>query len=201
MIPDVQQDRRHLEHLTLTTALALENAKVDYWVQGGTLIGVYLENRVMLYDYDADMAIKRSDAKTVNSLPWQKYGLVMYEGFGGFRIKTSVFSKHRVDIFVVYEAEDGFVRYGWPHLDTMYKQSIYPAEIIYPTKGLFLQHYLVRVPKDAEKVLQFTYGKLKENPPYGYKQWWRAWWETQLWTRVLHFANYFSPDMSQYYPL
>lgn len=125
----------------------------------------------------------------------------MYQGYGGFRIKPGVFSKFRVDVFVVYESEDGFVHYAWPYLDVMYNNTIFPVSIVYPTGFAMIRGAVVRGPKDPESVLRHQYNQFTLKPLHGWKEWRRAWWEMQVWTRIIGFVNLFSPDMGQYYQL
>lgn len=97
---DAFAERERLELLLWRTVSALEAADVTYWIGGGTLVGAYLDARVVLTDYDADLNLPTASLGAIRSVDWRAVGLVCYEGYGGFRVKSWSLDTLRVDIFV-----------------------------------------------------------------------------------------------------
>lgn len=193
---DAFAERERLELLLWRTVNALEAADVTYWIVGGTLVGAYLDARVVLTDYDADLNIPIASLGAFRRVDWRAAGLVCYEGYGGFRVKSWSLDTLRVDIFVRrITPVTHTLTYAWPRLDSAYPLSVTPARLVFPLRRYRVRMFEVYGPDQPHALLRLQYGNYSLNPP---KSWREAAWvcvEKQVWARLIPMASYFSPTM------
>ena len=189
--------RARLEKLVLRTVDTLQKCNVTYWVAGGTLFGAFLDHRGTPGDFDADLMMLLDDIDTLRQclVDGAAHGLLWYEGYGGFRVKSHALGKLRVDIFVRYIDAADFLRYGWPALDDLYPDALLPADLIFPLKPLSFASGNVMAPGKPHDALVWQYGPYTRTPPANTHAQLKAWLEMNIWARVIPIANLFSPTM------
>lgn len=139
------------------TVRALESNNVDYWINGGTLLGVYLNGTVISWDYDADLFIPRT-MQSLNTIRWSDYGLISYTGWDGIvRVKRSRFSSIRVDLFMVH-FKDGHQWFNDDHINAKYpKETLLTTDDIYPLRRYNMTSGQVWGPSRPATVLHKLY--------------------------------------------
>lgn len=189
---DVEQER--LELLLGRTVAVLEDAGVTYWISGGTLIGAFRVARVVPGDFDADLDVPVESLAALRGIDWAAAGLLCYEGYGGYRVKSRRLDTLRVDIFV-RRTVDNIIVYGWPHLDSAYEKTLTHEALVFPLRRYKMSTYTVYGPAEPHIMLQHQYGNYTVNPP---RSWTEAAWvcfEKQVWARIIPVASVFSPAM------
>ena len=156
----VESDRSTQDRVTSVlqaTVRALESNNVDYWINGGTLLGVYLNNTVIAWDYDADLFLPRT-MQSLNTIRWSDYGLISYTGWDGIvRVKRSRFSSIRVDLFMVH-FKDGHQWFNDDHINTKYpKETLLTTDDIYPLRRYNMTSGQVWGPSRPANVLHKLY--------------------------------------------
>jgi len=69
-----------------TVTTELEKYKIDYWLEGGTLLGVIRENRLLPWDNDMDISMYISDR-------WKLLKVAIKLIFKGYRISTRFYNR------------------------------------------------------------------------------------------------------------
>ena len=85
----IGKKRKHAEKLLVDVVAILEKTNIQYALEGGTLLGIYRENRLLPWDSDVDLSIlcselKKTDAFIVN--------LIKH----GYRVRTRHFENDRM---------------------------------------------------------------------------------------------------------
>ncbi|MBU0994518.1 MAG: LicD family protein [Proteobacteria bacterium] len=149
----------------------LDKSQVSYWLEGGTLLGVVRENRLLPWDNDLDISVKENDyEKLIQCIPKIKKL--------GYRVKTKSFEKDDppfnkdkiriikvrsrrffffrgkvcLDIFIKFRKDE---IYYWRVKDT--KKSV-PAEFYNELVTWPFNHKTYFVPKDYDGYLTYRYG-------------------------------------------
>ena len=193
---DTERDR--LNALTLQTATALHTYGITYWATSGTLLGVHLDKQARLADFDADFSILVADAFAVRNLPWARYGLVMFEGFGGFRIKARTRDTFRVDLLVVYsDAACTSIRFGSPPLEQPpFEYALVPSAFTFTLRTAAFSTGVLHIPNQTHAMMRWQYGNYKPEPPTGLHQVLMATLEKYVWTKmVMPHISILSPRM------
>lgn len=101
--------RRHLEFLLDSLTILLERYGVEYWLDFGTLLGVFRSGQVIPYDYDVDVSVHADHQGKVEKLIQE-----LPEGFSVKRFRKDVFYKiihvdHRCsfDIYFCHDLPNG----------------------------------------------------------------------------------------------
>lgn len=191
-------DQTRLDNLTLRAAKVLSNENIEYWATSGTLFGAHLDQRTRYADFDCDLSVLVADANKIRGIRWQDYGLVMYEGFGGFRVKSSHWATLRVDIILVYiDTACACVRFGWPALEEYpFKYKLVPAKFIFPLQKTDFGSGELFVPNQPYALLKWQYGNFSDPPLVGFKQLVTSTFEKHMWTRLLMpNVHFLSPTM------
>jgi len=158
------------EMLKRVTAV-LEKHKIDYWLEGGTLLGVIRENRLLPWDNDLDISITERyydqliailpELKKLGYMVWSKHFDIDESPFSSdklriVKLRTRKFFFIRgevgLDIFIKFKKED---RYYW-QVGKKMKSSpaqFYDTLTTYPFDG---KNYMV--PEDYEGYLTYRYG-------------------------------------------
>lgn len=56
------------ERMLKNIAAILDQCKIDYWLEGGTLLGIIRENRLLPWDNDIDISINHDQLDKLDSL-------------------------------------------------------------------------------------------------------------------------------------
>lgn len=156
------------------TVHALENNNISYWANGGTLLGVYLNQSIIAWDYDADLFLPCT-LRTLEKIRWGDYGLVSYTGWDGMvRIKSSRFSSIRVDLFMVHFKADGrqwfnddLINIKYPKENLLTINDVYPLRLYNMTRTSVESGFQLWGPSHPQIVLQKLYPgrSTKLDPP------------------------------------
>ena len=146
-------------------SLVIKKLKLQYWLEGGTLIGAMREGAILSWDKDVDIQMLEKDRKIL----WDNQDLI--ESFGIktdyaddiYRIKGSGVY---MDIFS-FEYKNGLYqeihernRRRWPTAYNNIKESM-----IWPLRKARFGPLILPVPYKAEEYLQKVYGNWRVIPP------------------------------------
>ena len=113
--------------------LTMEKAKIPYWLEGGTLLGIIRENRILPWDNDMDISMEEKHKFRLLKVIFSLF-------FQGYRISIRHFIRS-IDPFKKYEFRmlkirnyNGFLRKGDVMLDIFVKRRI--KDHIYWTVGV-----------------------------------------------------------------
>ena len=177
-IPMLDKDTlRQLRHLISDTFDTLDEANVEFWATGGTLISAVLWKSLMCYDDDCDIAAKWEDREYLWSPEFAK--LLSLRGLETFylrgaslkyatremaavRIRRKNTTVPTLDLFFVQEREDG----TWAKVNTWNNghTTHNPAEVweskdwIYPLQRINVDGMSWPVPNQATRMLDKQYG-------------------------------------------
>ena len=139
---------------------ALRSAGVEYWADGGTLLGLIREKKILEHDDDVDVCIVDADAAKAKEALRTLEGYRVEDVFFGFKLVRADYDAARddgaqIDFFVrdasgQYVAEAACV--AWP-----LACRLEPAWI-YPTTRRVIGAVEVNVPSEPEAILEAYYG-------------------------------------------
>lgn len=155
----------------------LEKANVPYWLEGGTLLGIIRENRLLPWDNDMDISLDRSHRK-------QLFKVALKLFFKGYRLSIRYFQKDfgpfKKGEFRMIKVRnyERFLKKGEVMLDIFVKRKIdnqlfwavgikSPVLKSSPTKytdeltWVDFNNKKYMVPKDFEGYLSYRYGDWK----------------------------------------
>ncbi len=145
-------------------SLVIKKLKLQYWLEGGTLIGAMREGAILSWDKDVDVQMLEKDRKIL----WDNKDLIKSFGLstghaddiyriGGFGVYMDIFS---------FEYKNGFYqeihernRKRWP------KSSYMKASMIWPLRKARFGPLILPVPYKAEEYLRKVYGNWLIIPP------------------------------------
>ena len=191
-------ERERLNVLTLQTGAVLSAHGITYWATSGTLLGAHLDKQTRYADFDGDLSVLVADANAARSLPWVRYGLVMFEGFGGFRIKSRARDTLRVDLIVVYnDTQCACLRFGWPALENPpFTYPRVPSTFVFPLRKAEFASGVLWVPNRTHDMMRWQYGDYDPEPTVGVRQLVMATIEKHVWTKmVIPYIYWLSPRM------
>lgn len=172
-------------NLALHVINILNEFNILWYIEGGTLLGAYRNNKLIPHDDDFDIVLlydkngieglkedfkkiknklnKAYETRLVNSYT---HKIEVYEpSYGkytlaGDRYNDADFHHVTVDL-QVYELDNGYYK-------TLYKNSNLKHAIkdLFPFKTIILENEIFQVPNNIEKVLSTEYGSLDENAIY-----------------------------------
>ncbi|WP_181938141.1 MULTISPECIES: LicD family protein [unclassified Arenibacter] len=153
-------------------AAILDQCKIDYWLEGGTLLGIIRENRLLPWDNDIDISINHDQLDKLDSL---------YSGLkkAGYRVRTrrfgntnNYFTKGAVRMIKIREKRFFGLMKGSVCLDIFikyqFKEDSY-WEINHITKSVPSKFYLTfkdikfndfdyKIPALTDEYLTYRYG-------------------------------------------
>tara|TARA_Y100001968_G_scaffold218085_1_gene200740 strand:+ start:513 stop:1175 length:663 start_codon:yes stop_codon:yes gene_type:complete len=140
----------------------LNNNKINYFISGGTLLGIYRDGALIEWDYDIDLDILRETYKELLAMIKiisKKYNYPYRIGNNIFHPKISIFiNKVKVSISCLTQ---GIVSNRY-----MYRpRTRIKKDICYPTKDYFYKKEIhIKVPNDINKYLISLYGESWRKP-------------------------------------
>ena len=144
----------------------LEDHGVEYWIEGGTALGAHRDGRIIQGDFDVDVDAWTNQSSLLRSMPWAAHGLVLYEGCGGFKIKTSAASDQRIDVFLFDAMPDGRIGMSAPivggaptfHMAAAYPRQTMEPSLVWPRRRVVVEGLSVWAPGAPEAYLTALYG-------------------------------------------
>ena len=150
-------DRIEKEEALKIIVYHLNNTKLDYFISGGTLLGIYRDGNIIEWDYDIDIDICRETyQELINMIKIisKKYNYPYRIGNNIFHPKVSIFiNKVKVSISCLTQ--------GVLNNTYMYRpRTRIKKDICYPTKEYrFKEEMVIKVPNQIVKYLISLYGE------------------------------------------
>eukprot|EP01137_Pigoraptor_chileana_P036663 Opistho-2@32635 len=148
--------------LTSATAKALEEAKVDYWLDLGTLLGAQRNGRMIGHDSDSDIGIHQKDAEKVIKLFENHPDVILLkQKLEGIEIMR-IYSRHVGDQTTKYAHVDlyEYIPKGTGMLYHIVEQTELPEAWIANGEGrVEFEGRTYHAPKEIIKILHFKYGE------------------------------------------
>jgi len=161
-----------LEMLQKVTDL-LEEHKITYWLESGTLLGIIRENRLLPWDNDLDLSIKEEDVDKLLSIRY-KFWLQGYKTHVSLhkkndtpfikkntriiKIFNSLVGSIFIDIFVKTKYND---KYYWAVGIKNYTKKCAPAYFYENLSTVEFHGKKYSIPAEYEKYLNYRYGDWK----------------------------------------
>jgi len=129
---------QRMKNMLLTTIDILNEKKIKFWLEAGTLLGILRDGDLIPWDYDADLGIPADSADDIMKLrlDWEKIRQINFH----------------IDLFCVYPVQD---KYRWvdsnalKHVDRKYYDSLRTIE---------WEGRKINIPNHAEEYLSLRYG-------------------------------------------
>jgi phosphorylcholine metabolism protein LicD len=157
-----------LRKLCLDVIKSLNTHKIDYWVDFGTLLGIYRDNDIILGDNDIDIIVVDSEElhrkmeMVGNDMINKCYKFKKME-WSAYRV---YYYTYHVDIYI--NKKD--ISTG-EYIGATGKDSNIPIKLIDSTKWSTWKKYNldIKVPSDLKGTLEWRYGKDYMTPKHGFK--------------------------------
>lgn len=142
---------------------------VEYWIDGGTLIGALRHNGIIPWDDDGDVQIWNRDKNKLESLrgEFEKYGIILIHTYFGYKIFFKNGKKIDrfkwlypfIDIFLMKKYNDKVV-FSYPRAQKIFSHYYFETDKMYPLQRYsFGSFHLTGISKDyAEEYLNRSYG-------------------------------------------
>lgn len=160
------------EILLTTVASIFEQHKITYWLEGGTLLGIRRENRLLPWDDDIDISLHASEVSKLSSLIKN----LKEKGFRvrqrRFSVTSNEFEKGELRMIKIRNRRffgllkgkvclDVFVKYT--HIDKTYweidnKTKYVPKHFYERFKTVKFQNKIYPIPEDTDGYLTYRYG-------------------------------------------
>lgn len=164
------EENAAVRNIIKRTVFALKRGKVDYVMDGGSLVGTAINHRRILWDDDIDIYIRIEDkAKAISSL--SEFGLQTVPSHNGLYEKIfdpdnsirhwtwyGSYTWPFIDIGWLASNETHVWESGPHHPERPVSQHFYPKSVMYPSTWNTFEGYAVRVPADTEAFLRQRFG-------------------------------------------
>lgn len=153
----------------------LEQHKIRYWLEGGSLLGARRDGDIIPWDYDVDIGMYKED---VSKLPILQYiqtkgpieddeGFVWEKAVEGdfFRVQFSRTNRLHIDIFPFYAKDGTMTKDTW---FASHKQDTeFPEKYLIPLTKIQFIGSNVSAPNNVDEFLELKFGKgVIDNPQY-----------------------------------
>jgi phosphorylcholine metabolism protein LicD len=145
-----QKEVNLLYDITKKTIKLLDKEKIDYWAEGGTLVGIMRSKGFIPWDDDVDIAIDIRDKSRLLRLKskFKKIGLELV-GIGGYmKVKTPKSGKVWIDIFLL---DNGI------YPQKQFSAYNYKSDELYPLKYGQFGPFKMKIANKAKKYLKHSY--------------------------------------------
>jgi phosphorylcholine metabolism protein LicD len=145
----------------------IDNNKITYWIQGGTLLGAVRNNGIIPWDDDIDISVINTDEKKLillkkeflknglDIIPYS-FGYKIYDVNGSIIKPEYKFKFPFVDVFIVKNTNDIF-KYTSYHAFNIWKNDYFTKEELYPLKLYQFENYKVYGPQNPFPYLDRLY--------------------------------------------
>lgn len=160
------------ERMLLSIAKILERSAILYWLEGGTLLGIRRENRLLPWDNDVDLSLLSSESDKLDDFcdTLSNNGFRVRKRF--FEETTNVFKKGDLRMIKIRERKffgllkgnvclDVFVKYT--NNDECYwkigdKTKSVPSKFYQDFKKITFNEFEYSIPKLTDEYLSYRYG-------------------------------------------
>ncbi|CAI9718391.1 Hypothetical predicted protein [Octopus vulgaris] len=152
----------------------LEDCKVRYWLEGGSLLGAARSGDIIPWDYDVDIGIYKEDiGKCQPLVECEKEKFVDPEGFlwekategDFFRVQYSSSNHMHVDIFPFYSKNSTMTKDTW--IPGHRQDTEFPEKYLNPLTKVPFAGSMASAPNNVREFLEFKFGEgVIENPRY-----------------------------------
>ena len=147
--------RIFLRNIAKDTITILNKYNIDYWVDFGTLLGIYRENDIIFMDRDVDIVLVDSD--TLATLMDNTKDDFIKKGYKLEKLTWSAYRVYKYNFFAdlyINKKDDINKQY----IGATGETSNISYELIGTPKYINWKNINVRVPYNIEKVLEYRYG-------------------------------------------
>lgn len=160
------------ERMLKNVATLFDRCKIDYWIEGGTLLGIKRENRLLPWDNDVDMSINQDQLGKLDHF-YSKLNKA------GYRVRTrnfdetsEFFTKGNIRMIKIREKRffglvkgavclDVFIKYQ--HGQNSYweidnKTKFVPSKFYQSFKHISFKDFDYKIPALTEEYLTYRYG-------------------------------------------
>ena len=143
---------------------------IDYWMEGGTLLGALRHQGIIPWDEDADIQILDKDEYKLEELKpiFNKFGYSMDKTWWGYKIypsdgiiiKDFNWKYPGLDIFVaeIFKDDDIKLRYKYPQAQERFSKCFSYYKDIYPLKRYKFGSFEINGPNNPYTYLNSCYG-------------------------------------------
>jgi phosphorylcholine metabolism protein LicD len=132
---------------------------IDIWINYGTLLGQYRENKIIDHDYDIDLATMENNYHLIKQiLDYEKYWItpVNFLGYKFIKVmnrETGVY----LDIDF-YRIQKNNLRICMPSFLNKPNERKYDRTFVFPLRQVMFESVNVQIPNKPEKILPRYYG-------------------------------------------
>ena len=122
----------------------LSDNNIDYWCEGGTLLGAIRHRGIIPWDDDGDFHVWDSDRSNLEALRnvFAKYDIILMDTWFGYKmffsnaepIKGFQWLYPSIDIFPVKLDENKKMMFSYPETQRIFAKYLYDYETLYPLK-------------------------------------------------------------------
>lgn len=164
--------RLHLVETTREVGRLLTEARVPWWVDYGTLLGLARDGRIIAHDRDVDLGFFGKDWAKVHDVASRLRDLGYYPSHSRYKednpkqpwcggdsltVYRSKSNRNHVDLFPWYEQGEMCHRASYLDVDR-YKGRAFPFTKLWPLQPLTWEGILVWAPKDLHWFVCHRYG-------------------------------------------
>lgn len=165
---------KHLRETAKHVFNVLEQSKVRYWLEGGSLLGAARNGDIIPWDYDIDIGIYKEDIIKCNHLrKVSEEGFIDEEGFSWekaiegdfYRVQFSETNHLHVDIFPFYSKNGMMTKNTW--FKTHKQDTEFPERFLKPLTKIKFAGLSASAPNHVREFLEYKFGKgVIESPKY-----------------------------------
>jgi phosphorylcholine metabolism protein LicD len=150
-----------LKYLLINVTKVFNEEDIDYWIDFGTLLGIYRDNKIILYDNDIDICIINFDKDKINNcqekLKKMYINLEDEKTWSAYRcyINIGIFNSYKFGFF-----GDIYINRinNTDYIGATGSNSNISKELIGTPKEYNWEGHILKVPENIEETLKWRYG-------------------------------------------
>ena len=164
------------ESLLLTVVKSLDNLNIEYWLEGGTLLGIKRESRLLPWDNDLDLSINNSQINKIDDLISNLKSKNLRVRVRKFVKASKIFKKEDIRIIKIRNTRffnllkgkvclEIFVKYSKSNKSYWMIGNItknVPSKFYSKFKTIKFKDYFFSIPFLTEEYLTYRYGDWKK---------------------------------------